>query len=332
MLQNMSRVFVSYARADVRHLEDFGAYTADLRHNGVRFFDDRAIPPGHDFKGTLSSYLDQAGIVVLLLTQNYINSRYCMKVELQHAVQNMQEKSCRILPLNVDKFYVTPGSILSSMQWTPSGQSITERPAEARKKAWIDAARALYQYVEAQDPAIGQAAAGTGPIGSGPMSARLTMTRSGSGRAPAPGPYSGSTRAAAELPPHEAAASALVTSMATDGWEQVKAALVSLWRRRYPEQADAVGADLSAARSGVIAARAVGDEPSESELLTEWRSRLRRLVMGDEALQEELRRFAEGFRHLLSEPEGEGQVVMQAEVHGPGQVNQAGHDLTVISR
>jgi hypothetical protein len=125
-----------------------------------------------------------------------------------------------------------------------------------------------------------------------------------------------------------AAATTLVTSMTTDSWEQVKAALVKLWRLRRPEQAEAVGADLAAAQSGVVAARAVGDEQAEADLLAEWRSRLRRLVADDEDLQDELRRFTEEFR----QPCRISRIVMRAEVLGSGRVNQAGHDQTVISR
>lgn len=158
------RVFISYARSDIRHLEELRSYAADLAHNGVKFFDDRVIPPGHDFERTLYGYLDQADVVVLLLTQNYISSDYCIKVELPRAVRNMKMGKCRVLPLNVDKFYITPGSALSSMQWTPSGESISERSAEARKKAWIDAAWTLYQYVEAQSAAAQQAAGTSGSM------------------------------------------------------------------------------------------------------------------------------------------------------------------------
>jgi hypothetical protein len=128
-----------------------------------------------------------------------------------------------------------------------------------------------------------------------------------------------------------AVATTLVKSMTTDSWEQVKAALVKLWHRQHPEQADAVSADLTASRSGIVAAQAAGDEQAEADLLAEWRSRLRRLVGDDEQLQDELRRFTEEFRHLLSEPRGVSQVVMRAEVHGSGRVNQAGHDQAVIS-
>ncbi len=128
-----------------------------------------------------------------------------------------------------------------------------------------------------------------------------------------------------------AAAATLVTSMTTDSWEQVKAALVKLWHRRHPEQAEAVSADLTASRSGVVVAQAAGDEQAEADLLAEWRSRLRRLADDDEEFRDELRRFTEEFRHLLSEPRGVSQVVMRAEVHGSGRVHQAGHDQVVIS-
>ena len=100
------------------------------------------------------------------------------------------------------------------------------------------------------------------------------------------------------------------------------------WRRR-PEHAEAVAADLAEARSDVVAARAAGNGRAEADLVTEWQSRLRRLVAGDEELQDDLRRFTEDFRHLLAGHGGPGLVVMRAEVHGPGRVNQVGRDQTV---
>jgi hypothetical protein len=127
-----------------------------------------------------------------------------------------------------------------------------------------------------------------------------------------------------------AAATTLVTSMTTDSWEQVKAALVKLWHLRHPGQANAVSAELTATRSGVVAAQAVGDQQAEADLLAEWRSRLRRLIADDEQLQDELRLFTEEFRDLLSEHHGAGKIALRAEVHGSGRVYQAGRDQTVI--
>jgi hypothetical protein len=149
MPSTSSRVFISYARADAGHLKEFLAYTADLKNNGVKFLFDCEIPPGDDFKATLSSYLDRADVVVLLLTQNFVKSEYCMTFELPRAIRNMEIRKCRVLPLNVEKFYATPGSALASMQWTPSGEPITERSPKSTKSAWIDAAWTLDRCIRA---------------------------------------------------------------------------------------------------------------------------------------------------------------------------------------
>jgi hypothetical protein len=81
-----------------------------------------------------------------------------------------------------------------------------------------------------------------------------------------------------------AAATTLVALMTTDSWEQVKAAFVGLWRRRYPRQAEVVDADLATARHEMMAAAQAGDEQAGVELAGEWQSRLRRLVATDEQL------------------------------------------------
>jgi len=80
------------------------------------------------------------------------------------------------------------------------------------------------------------------------------------------------------------AATTLVASLATDGWERAKSAMGGLWRRVYPDRADAVEADLVDIRAEVLAARAAGDEQAEQVLADEWRSRLRRLLASDPRL------------------------------------------------
>lgn len=127
-----------------------------------------------------------------------------------------------------------------------------------------------------------------------------------------------------------AAATTLVALMTTDSWEQVKAAFVGLWRRRYPRQAGVVDADLAAARHEMMAALEAGDEQAGVELAGEWQSRLRRLVAADEQLQDELGRLVEQFRPMLPDARQPGSVVMRARASGLSRVYQAGRDQTVI--
>lgn len=130
------------------------------------------------------------------------------------------------------------------------------------------------------------------------------------------------------------AATTLVRLMATDGWDQVKAAVVSMWRRAHPERAETVEADLAAARLEVLTSSEADDEQAELDLISEWRSRLQRLVIGDPELQQELRRLIEEFRPAAAEVEATriGSVKMQAKATGHGRVYQAGGDQKIVER
>ena len=87
-----------------------------------------------------------------------------------------------------------------------------------------------------------------------------------------------------------AAASAVVTAMATDGWQQAREAVVKLWRRSRPGHVPAIETDLDETRAEVIAARIAGDRASEEGLVADWERKLRRLLDADPALGIELRR------------------------------------------
>lgn len=87
-----------------------------------------------------------------------------------------------------------------------------------------------------------------------------------------------------------AAASAVVTAMATDGWQQAREAMVKLWRRSRPGHVPAIETDLDQTRDEVIAARTAGDRAAEEELVAEWGRKLQRLLGADPSLETELRR------------------------------------------
>jgi hypothetical protein len=98
-----------------------------------------------------------------------------------------------------------------------------------------------------------------------------------------------------------AVASAVVTAMATDGWQQAREAVVKLWRRSRPGHVPAIETDLDETRAEVIAARAAGDRAAEDGLVADWERKLRHLLDADPALGMELRRvLGEELAPLLS--------------------------------
>lgn len=91
-----------------------------------------------------------------------------------------------------------------------------------------------------------------------------------------------------------AVGTALISAMATDGWQQARESVVRLWRRARPEDAPAIGVRLDEVRGEVVAARQSGDEQAERDLATGWQRELQALVAADP-------RIRAGLERLLSE-------------------------------
>jgi hypothetical protein len=130
-----------------------------------------------------------------------------------------------------------------------------------------------------------------------------------------------------------AAATAIVSSMATGAWQQARSAVSQLWRRMHPERVAAIDGELAEVRSEVLAAREAGDESAEQDLVDEWALKLRRLLTAGESsdpgMRDELQRVLdEELRPLLppSEQARVTQITMTAHASGHGRIYQAGRD------
>lgn len=125
------------------------------------------------------------------------------------------------------------------------------------------------------------------------------------------------------------AGTALVSAMATDAWQQARAATVAMWRRIRPERADGVGAQLDALRTQVLAARDANDADTEQALAGAWRLHFQRFLEEEPGLAAELRQLLDD--HLgpvssESECTRDAPVVMNAESHDNSRVYMSGRD------
>jgi hypothetical protein len=97
-------VFVSYARADVRHLQKFRQHVANLGRHGLLFSDDWDICGGDDWQKAVAERIDAADIVVLLLTQSFVASRFCTDEEFPQSLRRhggeLVYKPARVVAIN----------------------------------------------------------------------------------------------------------------------------------------------------------------------------------------------------------------------------------------
>jgi hypothetical protein len=128
----------------------------------------------------------------------------------------------------------------------------------------------------------------------------------------------------------QTAGATLVTLMTTDVWQRVSERVTRLWRRTQPARAETFTAELEADRAEVLAAVEAGDEESLGELRAQWQGRIRRLLMAQPSVLEELRLLLDEF----SPPSEAAPAVptQYASASGQARVYQAGHDQHISER
>lgn len=128
------------------------------------------------------------------------------------------------------------------------------------------------------------------------------------------------------------AGTTMVTLMAGQAWESAREGLVSLWQRFQPARAETVGSELEATREDLLLARESGDTDTEAELTGEWQARVRRLLLAQPEVADELRRILAELSPELPDQRPSVDVRLRAEVSGSGRVYQAGRDQHISER
>lgn len=131
-----------------------------------------------------------------------------------------------------------------------------------------------------------------------------------------------------------AAATTVVKVLTTNAWEQAKTAIGALWRKVHPDRAETVEAEITDAHEHLVKAGHAGDEHAAEDLVTEWQSRLGRLLAADPSLADEVRLLVEQLRPVALEGRSVtiGRVDMHAEVSDQGRVYQALGDQNITER
>ena len=111
--QQTMRLFYCYSHADENLRDALAAHLSVLRRNGlITEWHDRRIMPGSTLSGSIGTSLDEADIVLLLVSADLLNSDYCWDVEMKRALERHEMGSAIVVPV-----------ILRTVDWseTPFG-------------------------------------------------------------------------------------------------------------------------------------------------------------------------------------------------------------------
>jgi TIR domain len=96
----MALVFFSYSHADEDLRNRLEVHLAMLMRQGViTVWHDRRLPPGDEIDRGISGQLEKADLILLVVSPDFLASRYCYDVEMARALERHRAGEARVLPV-----------------------------------------------------------------------------------------------------------------------------------------------------------------------------------------------------------------------------------------
>jgi formylglycine-generating enzyme required for sulfatase activity len=159
-------VFCSYSHEDAELRRKLVQALGLLRRQGrIALWHDRLILPGQDWQATIDAKLDEAQIVLLLVSASFMDSDYAHGIEMTRALERHRARAAKVIPVIIrDCDWQT--APFGGLQALPTGGKAVEswaRPDEAL----TDIAKGIRSVVEAINAARAAPAGVVGVAGAG---------------------------------------------------------------------------------------------------------------------------------------------------------------------
>ncbi|MGN5378719.1 hypothetical protein ACQ4WX_18810 [Streptomyces lasalocidi] len=126
-----------------------------------------------------------------------------------------------------------------------------------------------------------------------------------------------------------AGGTAVVSAMATDGWQTLRSGVVDLWRRFRPDTAAELERDLDTARSALLTTADNEVEPVRQVLQSTWQGRMLTLFLEHQAAAVEFEALLSKFAEAGSTRPN---ITFNAEARDRGRVYQANGNQFISER
>lgn len=94
------KVFLSYSHKDEELRQELISHLSGLQHQGlIEPWHDRNISAGSEWADQIDQNLEQADIILFLVSADFINSRYCYSIEMKRALERHRAKTACTIPV-----------------------------------------------------------------------------------------------------------------------------------------------------------------------------------------------------------------------------------------
>src|SRR5260370_29071225 len=132
-------IFFCYAHEDEALLNKLKAHLRSLQRQGlIDVWHDRDISAGTEWEQEIKKHLNEANIILLLVSPDFMDSDYCYSIEMKRALERHQHGEARVIPILLRRVYWQ--GILGTLQALPTDA----KPV----RSWPDVDEALFDVTE----------------------------------------------------------------------------------------------------------------------------------------------------------------------------------------
>jgi len=142
------KIFISYSHGDEKpFIEEFKKHLVPLKDKGlVEEWYDRKILPGEDYQNQIDNNLEDADIICLFISKNFLASENCKK-EKKKALELRNKKGTQVIPIILSPCEWQDYEDISKLLALPTdGKAIST--FQNRDEAWVDVYKRLKEVIE----------------------------------------------------------------------------------------------------------------------------------------------------------------------------------------
>lgn len=169
----MTRAFISYSHRDEAFRDELLAHLAPLRHRGlIEEWHDRRLVPGDPLDDTISAEMEAADLVLMLVSSDFVQSRYCYGIEMNRALERHRAGEARAISIICRPCHFQGLPFASFVLLPTDARAIALWPN--RDAAWVDVVSGIERGIAAPLER-GPAAARPVPAPPAPLAVRLAV-------------------------------------------------------------------------------------------------------------------------------------------------------------
>ncbi len=140
-------VFISYSHRDQALRQKLDNHLANLkRQNIITSWYDGDIKPGEELLPQIIEHLNKAQIILLLVSADFMTSKFCYSIELQEAIARHDANQARVIPI-ILRPTDWEGAPFSKLQALPTDAKPVTRWKD-RDEAFLNVARGIRSAIE----------------------------------------------------------------------------------------------------------------------------------------------------------------------------------------